>query len=158
MWSGGHLSGRRLAVDGRAGRARAERWAWSFAIERSHLNGVVPGERMRGRELDRLLPIGAADDVDAGDELLGAGARPLAKQRVPAADADRRGRARALQRVSQDVKAAPRQVLPPCRALLHRRLAVRWRRGSVSPHDQQVWAGGAVLAAPERGRLLAQPQ
>jgi hypothetical protein len=50
---------------------------------------------MRGRELDRLLAISAADDVDAGDELLGLGERPVAEQRLPIANADRRGRVRA---------------------------------------------------------------
>jgi len=53
---------------------------------------------MRGRELDRLLAVGAADDVDAGDELLGLGGRPVAEQRLPVADADRRGRLRVAAR------------------------------------------------------------
>jgi hypothetical protein len=75
---------------GRPRPPRAGQPAWSFAPERAHLNRVVPSDRMRGRELDRLLPISAADDVDAGDELLGLDERPVAEQRLPVADADRR--------------------------------------------------------------------
>ena len=43
---------------------------------------------MRGRELNRLLAVSAADNVDAGDELLGLDERPVAEQRLPAADTD----------------------------------------------------------------------
>src|SRR5208282_431855 len=55
--------------------------------------------------------------------------------------------------------AASLQVLSPGFALIHHCLIVeRRRRRSAHPHDQQVRAGGAVLAACERGRLLTQPQ
>ncbi len=92
-------------------RVSAGQPAWSFAPERAHLNHVVPSDRMRGRELDRLLPISAADDVDAGDELLSLHEQPVAEQRLPVADADRRGRVPAPQRVPQDLEAP---CLPRC--------------------------------------------
>src|SRR5215469_7758292 len=122
---------------GRPNRARAERWAWSLFVERAHLKRVVAGDRMRGRELDRLLTISATDDVDAGDEPLGGGERPVAQHRLPVADADRGGRVRVLQRVPQDVQAAYLQVLPPGVALLHHFLIdERRRRGCAHPPDQ----------------------
>src|SRR5580693_2978667 len=77
--------------------------AWSFAVKRAYLDRVVPGERMRRRELDRLLAISAADDVEAGDELLGLDERPVAEQRLPVPDPDRPGCVGALQRVAQDL-------------------------------------------------------
>jgi hypothetical protein len=77
---------------------------------------------------DRLLPISAPDDVDAGDELLGLDERPVAEQRLPVADADRRGRVPAPQRVPQDLEAACLQVLPPGFALILHRLIVERRR------------------------------
>jgi len=49
---------------------------------------------VRGRELDGLLAVSAADDVDAGDELPGLDERPVAEQYLPVADAERRGRVR----------------------------------------------------------------
>ena len=68
---------------------------------------------MRGRELDRLLPVSASNDVDAGDELLGLDERAVGDQRLPVTDADRGGRVRTLERVSQDLEAACLQVLAP---------------------------------------------
>jgi hypothetical protein len=47
----------------------------SFLVEGAHLDRVVAGDRMGGRELDRLLVIGAADDVDAGDVVRGLAGR-----------------------------------------------------------------------------------
>src|SRR5580700_2145106 len=98
--------------------ADSKRWE-SFAPERAHLNRVVPGDRMRGRKPDRLIPVSAADDVDAGDELLGLRERPIAEQRLTVPHADRRGRLRALQGMPQDLLAPRLQVLPPGLALIH---------------------------------------
>src|SRR6516164_8069791 len=104
-------SGEPCPIEG-CGRLGAQE-RWSFAVERAHLDGVVPGDRMRGRELDRLLPVSAADDVDAGDELLGLDERAVADRHLPVADADRGGRIRALERVPQHLQAARLQVLSP---------------------------------------------
>src|SRR5689334_18096521 len=105
-------SGRRRRGPTRRGTLRRPRagrwawWAWSFAAERAHLERAVSGDRVRGRELDRLPAIGAADDLDAGDERLAVGKRPVGEQRLPIADTDRRRCLRALQRAPQDVEAA----------------------------------------------------
>jgi hypothetical protein len=59
---------------------------------------------VRGRELDRLLAISAANDIDTGDELLGLDERPVAEQRLPVADADRGGRPWARELTAQDME------------------------------------------------------
>src|SRR5580704_19089534 len=82
-------------------------------LERAHLDRVVAGRRVCGGELDGLLAVSAADDVDAGDELPGLDERPVAEQCLPVADAERRGRVGAFQRPAQDVQAACLQVLTP---------------------------------------------
>jgi hypothetical protein len=51
----------------------------SSVLERAYLDRVVPGGRVRGGELDGLLAVSAADDVDAGDELPGLDERPVAE-------------------------------------------------------------------------------
>src|SRR5689334_6807348 len=83
------------------------------SLERAYLDRVVLGQRMGGRELDGLLPAGAADDVEARDALPAREVRPVGEQRLAVADAQRRGRGRVLQRPAQDEQAARRQVLPP---------------------------------------------
>ena len=99
-----------LLAEGRIDGALDSRRGHSLA-ERAHLDHVVPGDRMRGRSSIACSTIGAADDVDAADELLGLDERAVAEQRLAVADADRRGRVRALQRVPQDLEAACLQVL-----------------------------------------------
>jgi hypothetical protein len=51
-------------------RAPPARLAFSFGPERPYLNGVVPGGRVSGPNLDRVLAISTPDDVYACDELL----------------------------------------------------------------------------------------
>jgi len=61
------VSGGRCGPARREGCAgRAERRVLSSVLKRAHLDRVVPGGRVRCRELDGLLAVSAADDVDAG--------------------------------------------------------------------------------------------
>ena len=76
--------------------------AFSFGPERAYLNCVVPGGRVSGRNLDRLLAISTAEDVDACDELLDVEERPVAELHLSVTYAQGRSQLRACQGGPQD--------------------------------------------------------
>src|SRR5580692_11827062 len=101
----------------------------ALPLEGARLDGVVPGERVGGRGVDRLLPVSAADHVDAGDEFVGLEKRPVAEVRLAVPDTQRRGGLRTAERSAEDIDAARLQPLPPGLGLLqHRLLVQRFRR------------------------------
>src|SRR5580658_2689615 len=133
--------------------------ARSFVLEGAYLDRVGPGGRMGGGELDRLFLAGAADHVDRGDVLAGGEERAVSQHGFPVADAERGDGIGSLEGSAQDVQAAGGYVLPPGVSLRQDRLVDRWRRlRPARPDRQRVGAGGAVLEAAERGRLLVQPR
>src|ERR1700722_13958866 len=85
----------------------------SFVFEWAHLDRVGPGGRMGGGELDRLLLVGAADDVERGDVLAGREERAVGQHGFPVADAERGDGVGSLEGSAQDVQAASGHVLPP---------------------------------------------
>src|ERR1700730_3993501 len=65
--------------------------AASIALDRADFDRARPGGRVLGRDLDRLVQIGALDHVVASDLLLGLGEWPIADQHLAVADLHRGG-------------------------------------------------------------------
>ena len=62
--------------------------AGSLSPERPDLDRPHLSQRVRGRDLDRLVHAAALDEVEPADHLLGLGKRTVGDKRLPVADAD----------------------------------------------------------------------
>src|ERR1022692_500507 len=84
-----------------------------IARDRPHLDGPVPGCRVLGRHLDRLVEIGAVDHVIPGDLLLGLGERPVAHQHIVVTNLHRGGVADVPEPVTVQQDAPALHLLQP---------------------------------------------
>src|ERR1019366_5146700 len=91
VWVQSRADGRRAGSGWSGGSAGRPGIPAVIAPDRPHLDGPVPGRRVLGRHLDRLVEIGAVDHVVPGDLLLGLGEGPVAHQQAVVPDLHRGG-------------------------------------------------------------------
>jgi hypothetical protein len=107
--------------------------------ERPELERHEPGDRCLGRHLDQLVEVGAVEQVEAGDELLGLHERAVGDQRLAVAHPHRDRCVWQVQRPARQPQAAALHLLDIA--------------GDLALHDCHVRPGWQAVR-PDKGHVL----